>query len=82
MSSNRDWPQARARYGHGLLSCWPCGGRLCHSTPAQKRGEPDIEIPALFAIGPVSGISAADSERLLVKPMGKQTADLDGLKDP
>ncbi|EDZ44502.1 RND transporter, HAE1/HME family, permease protein [Rhodobacteraceae bacterium HTCC2083] len=45
-----------------------------------KEGEPDIEIPALFVSVPFPGISAADSETLLVKPMETELADLDGLK--
>ncbi|WP_417603413.1 efflux RND transporter permease subunit [Primorskyibacter flagellatus] len=45
-----------------------------------KEGEPDIEIPALFVSVPFPGISAEDSETLLVKPMETELADLDGLK--
>ncbi|MFT6426176.1 MAG: multidrug efflux pump [Celeribacter sp.] len=44
-----------------------------------KEGEPDIEIPALFVSVPFQGISAEDSERLLVKPMETELSDLDGL---
>ncbi len=45
-----------------------------------KEGEPDIEIPALFVSVQFPGISAEDSESLLVKPMETELADLDGLK--
>ncbi|MEL7175471.1 MAG: efflux RND transporter permease subunit [Pseudomonadota bacterium] len=45
-----------------------------------KEGEPDIEIPALFVSVPFPGISAEDSETLLVKPMETELSDLDGLK--
>jgi multidrug efflux pump len=45
-----------------------------------KEGEPDIEIPAIFVSVPFPGISAADSETLLVKPMETELSDLDGLK--
>ena len=45
-----------------------------------KEGEPDIEIPALFVSVPFPGISAEDSEQLLVKPMETRLSDLDGLK--
>ncbi len=45
-----------------------------------KEGEPDIEIPALFISVPFPGISAEDSEKLLVKPMETKLQDLDGLK--
>jgi quercetin dioxygenase-like cupin family protein len=40
-----------------------------------KEGEPDIEIPALFVSVPYPGISAADSERLLVKVMETEMSD-------
>ena len=46
-----------------------------------KEGEPDIEIPALFVSVQFPGISAIDSESLLVKPMETELADLDGLKE-
>jgi multidrug efflux pump len=45
-----------------------------------KEGEPDIEIPALFVSVQYPGISAIDSESLLVKSMETELADLDGLK--
>ncbi len=46
-----------------------------------KEGEPDIEVPALFVSVVFPGISAEDSENLLVKPMETELADLDGLKE-
>ncbi len=45
-----------------------------------KEGEPDIEIPALFVSVPFPGISAADSETMLVKVMETELSGLDGLK--
>ncbi len=45
-----------------------------------KEGDPDIEIPALFVSVPFQGISAEDSESLLVRPMETELADIDGLK--
>ncbi len=44
-----------------------------------KEGEPDIEIPIIFVSVPFSGISAEDSETLLVKPMEAELQDIDGL---
>ncbi|WP_171207192.1 MULTISPECIES: efflux RND transporter permease subunit [unclassified Ruegeria] len=55
------------------------GGFAYVSLP--KEGEPDIEIPALFVSVQFPGISAEDSESLLVKPMETELADLDGLKE-
>jgi multidrug efflux pump len=49
-------------------------------TGLPKEGEPDIEIPALFISVVFSGISASDSEKLLVLPMEAELADLDRLK--
>lgn len=74
-----DWAAERARMviafiGLTLLA----GGSAYWGLP--KEGEPDIEIPALFISVPFPGISAADSETLLVKPMETELADLDGLK--
>jgi multidrug efflux pump len=45
-----------------------------------KEGEPDIEIPTLVISVPFPGISASDSETLLVQPMESQLSDLDGLE--
>jgi multidrug efflux pump len=49
-------------------------------TGLPKEGEPDIEIPALFISVVFPGISAADSETLLIRPVETELADIDGLK--
>ncbi len=74
-----DWAAARARMiiAFVVLSL-VAGGAAYVGLP--KEGEPDIEIPALFVSVPFPGISAADSETLLVRPMETELADLDGLK--
>ena len=54
------------------------GGFAYYALP--KEGEPDIEIPVIFVSIPFPGISAEDSETLLVQPMESQLRDLDGLK--
>ena len=74
-----DWAAERARMiiAFIVLSI-VVGGYAYISLP--KEGEPDIEIPALFVSVPFPGISAADAEKLLVKPMETELADLDGLK--
>ena len=46
-----------------------------------KEGEPDIEVPYLFVSVPFPGISAADSERILLKPMETALADVAGLQE-
>ncbi len=74
-----DWAAARARMVIAFIVLSLLAGSLAYvSLP--KEGEPDIEIPALFVSVPFPGISAADSEKLLVKVMETELSDLDGLK--
>ncbi len=74
-----DWAAERARMVLAFIALTLLvGGFAYWGLP--KEGEPDIEIPALFVSVPFPGISAADSETLLVKPMETELADLDGLK--
>ena len=46
-----------------------------------KEGEPDIEVPYLFVSVPFPGISATDSERILLKPMETALADVEGVEE-
>ncbi|MEP4988822.1 MAG: efflux RND transporter permease subunit, partial [Paracoccaceae bacterium] len=72
------WAASRARMVLAfILLSLLAGGFAYFSLP--KEGEPDIEIPALFISVPFPGISAADSETLLVKVMETELSDLDGL---
>jgi len=41
---------------------------------------PDIDVPLLFVAVPFPGISAEDSEKLIVKPLENRISDVDGLK--
>ncbi|WP_299854830.1 efflux RND transporter permease subunit [uncultured Roseobacter sp.] len=75
-----DWAASRARMVLAFILLSLVVGAYAYST-LPKEGEPDIEIPALFVSVPFPGISAADSETLLVKPMETELVDLDGLKD-
>ncbi|MGB3243423.1 MAG: efflux RND transporter permease subunit, partial [Sulfitobacter sp.] len=79
MSGIVDWAAGRARMVMAFLLLSLVVGGYAYTT-LPKEGEPDIEIPALFVSVPFPGISAADSETLLVKPMETELADLDGLK--
>ncbi|MEM9550991.1 MAG: efflux RND transporter permease subunit, partial [Pseudomonadota bacterium] len=73
-----DWAASRARMVLAFIALsLTIGGFSYVSLP--KEGEPDIEIPALFVSVPFPGISAADAENLLIKPMETELADLDGL---
>ena len=79
MSGIVDWAAGRARMVLAFILLSLVVGGYSYST-LPKEGEPDIEIPALFVSVPFPGISAADSETLLIKPMETELADLDGLK--
>jgi multidrug efflux pump len=74
-----DWAAERARMIMAFIVLSLVAGAYAYIA-LPKEGEPDIEIPALFVSVPFPGISAADSEKLLVKPMETELADLDGLK--
>lgn len=74
-----DWAASRARMIVALIILSLTAGAYAY-TGLPKEGEPDIEIPALFISVPFPGISAIDSESLLVRPMETELADLDGLK--
>ncbi|MEM6563471.1 MAG: efflux RND transporter permease subunit [Pseudomonadota bacterium] len=75
-----DWAASRARMIVAFIMLSLLVGGYSYTT-LPKEGEPDIEVPALFVSVPFPGISAEDSETLLVKPMETELADLDGLKD-
>ncbi len=79
MSGIVDWAAGRARMVMAFILLSLVVGGYAYTT-LPKEGEPDIEIPALFVSVQFPGISAADSETLLVKPMETELSDLDGLK--
>ncbi|MZR12992.1 AcrB/AcrD/AcrF family protein [Maritimibacter sp. DP07] len=74
-----DWAAARARMVAAFITLSLVAGIAAY-VGLPKEGEPDIEIPALFVSVPFPGISAEDSENLLVRPMEQELADIDGLK--
>ncbi|WP_112323273.1 efflux RND transporter permease subunit [Oceanibium sediminis] len=73
-----DWASSRARMILAFVVLSIAAGAFAY-VGLPKEGEPDIEIPALFISVPFPGISAEDSEKLLVKPMEQELRDLDGL---
>ncbi|MEP3333445.1 efflux RND transporter permease subunit [Sedimentitalea sp.] len=73
------WASERARMVLAFIALSLIIGGFAYAN-LPKEGEPDIEIPALFVSVQFPGISAEDSESLLVKPMETELADLDGLK--
>ena len=74
-----DWASTRARMIIAIVALSLAAGVYAY-TGLPKEGEPDIEIPALFISVPFPGISAEDSESLLIRTMETELADLDGLK--
>ena len=74
-----DWAIARARMVLAFIMLSLAVGTFAYAV-LPKEGEPDIEIPALIISMPFQGISAEDSEKLLIKPMETELSDLDGLK--
>ncbi len=74
-----DWAAGHARMVLAFIGLSIVAGWLAY-TGLPKEGEPDIEVPALFVSVPFPGISAEDSETLLVRPMETELSGLDGLK--
>ncbi|MEM6480855.1 MAG: efflux RND transporter permease subunit, partial [Pseudomonadota bacterium] len=74
-----DWAASRARMVIAFVILSLLAGAVSY-VGLPKEGEPDIEVPALFVSVQFPGISAEDSEKLLVKVMETEFADLDGLK--
>ncbi len=73
-----DWAASHARMTIVFIVLSVVFGLISYiSLP--KEGEPDIEIPALFVSVPAPGISAEDSERLIVKPLETRLSGLTGL---
>ncbi|MEM6595532.1 MAG: efflux RND transporter permease subunit [Pseudomonadota bacterium] len=74
-----DWAASRARMVLAFVVLSLLAGALSY-VGLPKEGEPDIEVPALFVSVQFPGISAEDSEKLLVKVMETEFSDLDGLE--
>ncbi len=73
------WAADHARMVLAFIAISILTGAFAYGT-LPKEGEPDIQIPILFVSVPFPGISAQDSESLLVKVMETELADLDGLE--
>ncbi len=74
-----DWAAGRARMIIAFIALSLLAGGLSYAI-LPKEGEPDIEIPAIVVSVPFPGISAEDSEQLVVKAMETELSDLDGLE--
>ena len=73
-----DWAASRTRMILAFVLLSLVAGVYAYQV-LPKEGEPDIEVPAVNVSVPFPGISAEDSEELLVKPMETELSDLDGL---
>ncbi|MCY4460875.1 MAG: efflux RND transporter permease subunit [Albidovulum sp.] len=73
-----DWSTRHARMVLAMVALSIAAGVLAYAT-LPKEGAPDIEVPALHISVPFPGISAEDSEQLLVRPLETRLKDLDGL---
>ena len=60
-----DWATSRARMVIAFIVLSLAIGAFAYAI-LPKEGEPDIEIPALIISMPFQGISAEDSEKLLI----------------
>jgi len=74
-----DWASERARMIITFVIMSLAAGTMAY-LGLPKEGEPDIDVPFLFVSVPFPGISAADSEKLLVKPLETELKELEGLK--
>lgn len=74
-----DWAAQRARMILAFVALTLSVGAFAY-VGLPKEGEPDIEVPALFVSVPFPGISAADSEQLLIRPIEQEMAGLTGLR--
>lgn len=60
-----------------LLVLW--GALVAYEIP--KEAEPDVQLPIVYVTVTHEGISAEDSERLIVKPLERELRNLEGLKE-
>lgn len=73
-----DWAADHARMVIACILLTLGAGAMAY-VGLPKEGEPDIEVPALFVSVPFPGISATDSETLLIRPMERELSDINGL---
>ena len=75
-----DWCTERARMTLVFIAISIGAGILAY-TGLPKEGAPNIDVPVLYISVPLPGVSASDSERLLVKPLETEMRGLEGLKE-
>ncbi|MEL7215727.1 MAG: efflux RND transporter permease subunit, partial [Pseudomonadota bacterium] len=75
-----DWATGRARMILAFVLLSLTAGWIAY-TGLPKEGEPDIDVPVLIVSAPFFGVSAEDSEKLLVRPLEQELRDLEGVKE-
>jgi len=75
-----EWAAARARMVLAFIAISIAAGYVAYTT-LPKEGAPNIDVPVLYISVPLPGVSAIDSERLLVKPLETELRGIDGLKE-
>ncbi|MEL6583637.1 MAG: efflux RND transporter permease subunit [Pseudomonadota bacterium] len=75
-----DWAAGRARMILAFVVLSLVAGWTAY-TGLPKEGEPDIDVPVLIVSAPFPGVSAEDSEKLLVRPLEQELQDLEGVKE-
>ena len=63
-----DWAVERSRMIIAMIILAIGAGVYSYFT-LPKEGSPNIDVPILYVSVPLPGVSAADSERLMVKPL-------------
>ena len=74
------WAVERSRMIMAMIFLAIGAGILAY-TGLPKEGSPDINVPVLYVSAPLPGISAADAERLLVKPLEAELRGIEGLQE-
>ncbi|MEM7271353.1 MAG: efflux RND transporter permease subunit, partial [Pseudomonadota bacterium] len=73
-----DWSVQRSRMILAMIALSIAAGVIAYFT-LPKEGSPNIDVPILYVSVPLPGVSAADSERLMVKPLEQKLRTLEGL---
>ena len=79
MNSLIDWAIYRARMIITFVVMSIAAGTFAY-LGLPKEGSPDIDIPVVVVSVPFPGISAQDSEKLIIKPMESNLKELAGIK--
>ena len=74
------WAVERSRMIIAMIALSIAAGATAYIA-LPKEGSPDLSFPALYVSVPLPGISATDSERLLVKPLEKELRGIEGLEE-